>query len=203
VALPAAAQFSQLGPLVELSQANPVAGCDDGFNIPGTLTLNDANEPFVAVNPVRPNNIVAAWILGPFQNVIAGVSFNGGNTWQQVPMPFTICSGGPFLAAGDQRLAFAPNGDLYAIAIAGNALSIRSVSVTKSTDGGLHWSASISMSGSTYFPNDIPALTPDPTDARFVYAVWDGNDNGHRGLGVFSRTTDGGTTWESSERSRP
>src|SRR5260370_1271217 len=47
-ALPAVAQFSQLGPLVALSQPNPVSGCDDGFRIPGTLTLNDANEPFVA-----------------------------------------------------------------------------------------------------------------------------------------------------------
>lgn len=193
---PAGAQFSQLGPPVRLSQPNPLAACDDGFNIPGTLTLDDANEPFVASNPVHPNNVVAAWVLGPFQNVVASVSFNGGNTWQQIPMPLTVCSGGSFLAAGDPRLAFAPNGDLYGVAITGNTLSTRSISVTKSLDGGLHWSAPISMTGNTFSPDDIPAITPDPVDARLVYLIWDGSDNGHRVNAVFSRTTDGGNTWE-------
>jgi hypothetical protein len=34
-----------------------------------------------------------------------------------------------------------PNGDLYAIAIAGNSNSSNEIFVTKSRDGGLHWSA--------------------------------------------------------------
>ena len=39
-------------------------------------------------------------------------------------------------------------------------------------------------------------ITPDPADARRLYASWDGSDNGHRGPAVFTRTTDGGRSWE-------
>jgi hypothetical protein len=198
VGLPVGAQSLPLGPLIELSQPNPVAGCDDGFSVPGKWTVNDATEPFVAVNPVHPNNMVVAWILGPFQNVIAGVSFNGGQSWQQVPIPFSLCSGGPYLATGDPRLAFAPNGDLYAFGVTAQALATRGVSLSKSTDGGLHWSPQLDLPGNTYAPNDLPTVTHDPADAHFVYAIWDGTDTGHRGPAVFSRTTDGGLTWEPS-----
>src|SRR6516162_2452483 len=57
-------QSSTLGPLVELSQPNPLAACNSGFLPPGTMTLNDAAEPAIAVNPLHPNNMVAAWIGG-------------------------------------------------------------------------------------------------------------------------------------------
>src|SRR5437667_9910016 len=43
--LPAAAQVSLLGPLLELSQPNPDGNCDDGFRLPGTWTLSDPTEP--------------------------------------------------------------------------------------------------------------------------------------------------------------
>ena len=36
LSLPARAQVSHLGPLVELSQPNPVGTCDTGFWVPGT-----------------------------------------------------------------------------------------------------------------------------------------------------------------------
>ena len=133
LALPAISNASSLGPLIELSQPNPVGNCDDGFRLPGTFTINDATEPAIAVNPVNPNNVVASWILGPVQNVIAGVSLNGGRTWQQVPIPLTLCSGGQFVAAGDPWLSFAPNGDLYAVNLAGMSIPARGVFVNKST----------------------------------------------------------------------
>src|SRR5881394_444467 len=112
-AMPNGVFASTLGPLIELSQPNPVGSCDDHFvTLPGTSwTLDDAFEPFVAVNPVNPQNIVAVWIQGLLQNIIAAVSLDGGRTWQQVPVPFTVCSGGPLLGAGDERVCFAPNGD--------------------------------------------------------------------------------------------
>src|SRR5258708_26858975 len=107
-ALTVAAQNSQLGPLVELSQPNPVGNCDDGFRLPGTFTLNDATEPAIAVNPAHPNNIVASWTFSPIQEVIAGVSFDGGRAWHQVPIPLTVCSGGSLIGAGDPLLSFGP-----------------------------------------------------------------------------------------------
>src|ERR1700720_20329 len=72
--LPAWAQQPLIGPLIELSRPNAVGNCNDGFNLFGTWPTDDTEEPFVAVNPVQPDNIVAAWIQGPFQDIIAAVS---------------------------------------------------------------------------------------------------------------------------------
>lgn len=201
MALPTVAQASTLGPLIELSRPNAVGACNDEFvTLPGTSwTLDDAFEPFVAVNPVNPNNIVAVWIQGLLQNIIAAVSFDGGQSWQQVPVPFTVCSGGPLLGAGDERVCFAPNGDVYVIAVVANDLSTSGTAVCKSTDGGLHWSQPVTLQGPTGFvPAEIAVTTPDPADARRLYAVWDGayHGTGQGGPAVFTRTTDGGNTWE-------
>src|SRR5439155_10857087 len=137
--LPSVHAASPLGPLIELSRPNAVGTCDDGITGPGPGTINDAAESFVVVNPVNPKNIVAAWIQGPFQNIVSATSFDGGKSWQQVPLPLTVCSGGPYLGAADPWLSFAPNGELHAIALAANSFDNPSVAVSKSTDGGLHW----------------------------------------------------------------
>jgi hypothetical protein len=143
-----------------------------------------------------PNNVVASYFIGSVQNIIAGVSFNGGRNWQQVPVPLTACSGGPFWSAGDTWLSFAPSGDLYTINDAGVSIDARGVFVNKSTDGGLHWSAP-TMVGLTNTFCDHPTITVDRTDARYVYAAWKAatNDKIHN-QPMFARTTDGGLTWE-------
>src|SRR3989454_11091196 len=193
----AAVAAQNAGSLVELSRPNAVGTCNTGFNAFGTWPTDEAEEPSVAVNPVDPNNIVAAWIQGPFQDIIAAASFDGGKTWQQVPVPLTTCAGGQFLGAGDPWLSFAPNGILYGIAAAGNAFSSLVPAVVKSTDGGLHWTASVPPGSSSVDPPaDHPSITADPTNASFVYAIWDGSKSPHSGAAVFSRTTNGGSTWE-------
>ena len=182
--------------LVEVSRPNAVGTCDDGF-ASGAWSIDEAEEPVVAVNPVRAGNIVAAWIQGPFQNIVAAASFDGGQSWQRVPVPLTTCAGGQFLIAGDVWLSFAPDGILYGIALAGNALSAVLPEVLKSTDGGLHWTASVPPGSSNVDPPaDHPSVTADPFNASFVYAIWDGSKAPHTGAAVFSRTTDGGSTWE-------
>jgi len=192
----AAVAAQSAGSLVELSRPNAVGTCDDGF-ASGAWPIDEAEEPSVAVNPVDPNNIVAAWIQGPFQDIIAATSFDGGQTWQRVPVPLTTCAGGQFLIAGDGWLSFAPNGILFGIALSANALSSLVPEVMKSTDGGLHWSASVPPgSSSVDAPADHPSITADPTNASLVYAIWTGTNSPHSSAAVFSRTTDGGSTWE-------
>ncbi len=192
----ASAAAADGGSLIELSRPNAVGTCDDGFGS-DVWSIDHAEEPVVAVNPARTNNIVAAWIQGPFQNIVAATSSDGGQTWRQVPVPLTVCSGGSFLIAGDPWLSFASNGTLYGVALAGNALSSVVPEVLKSTDGGLHWTASVPPgSESVDPPADHPSLTADPTNPSFVYAIWNGTKSPHSSGGVFTRTTDGGLTWE-------
>jgi hypothetical protein len=190
LARPAVSQ--EVRPLGELSRPNAVGSCDTGSKLPssGPWPTDEAEEPVAAVNPIHPNNVVTAWNQGHNQDIIAAVSLDGGQTWQRVPIPLTTCSGGPFLGTGDPWLSFAPNGDLYAVAVIGNSLSKRGIGVSKSGDGGLHWSAALVIPESVIVA-DHPSLTADQKDARFVYAIWDDS-----GRAVFSRTTDGGLTWK-------
>ena len=198
VTFPARAQVSVAGPLVELSQPNPVGTCDDGFRIGGTFTLNDATEPVIAVNPLNPNNVVASWILGPAQNIISSVSLDGGRNWRQVPIPLTACSGGSLIAAVEPWLSFGPNGTLYAVNIAGMTVPTLGVYVSKSTDGGLDWSPSLLIPGTASAAPFHASITADRTDARFAYAAWKGTADKNQYPAVFSRTTDGGLTWETA-----
>ena len=193
----------RVGPLIELSQPNTVVNCSTGPSVVGSWATDNAVEPFVAVNPVHPDNVVAAWTQGPGQAIVASVSLDKGNTWRRVPIPVTICSGGQYPWTGDPWLSFSPNGDLYALAggVRDKAYTdIRGVFV-KSSDGGLHWSAAQVLS----LPNwvdphpDHGSLTADPADARFVYLVWEEYPGfpAPKGSGqAFRRSTDGGVTWE-------
>lgn len=208
-ALPARAQDVPVGPLVEISRRNAVGSCNTGFNPFNGLTwsTDNAEEPFVAANPTDPRNVVAAWFQGLWQDMITGVSFDNGSNWQRVVMPLTICSGGPSVGTADPWLSFTPNGDLYEIAITWNSSSWsdRQIVVSKSADGGLHWLAPVVLPGSHIVdpPADHPSITADPTSPQFVYAIWNGynwnaNNKGHSSEAVFTRTTDGGVTWETA-----
>lgn len=195
-----AIQNTVSGPLVEISRPNAVGTCKSGFTVFANWSIDSAEEPFVAVNPVHSNNVVAAWIQGPLQAVVAASTLDGGKTWQRVPIPLTGCSGGPYLWTGDVWLSFSPNGDVYAIAVTSNSktFSERLAVVSKSGDGGLHWSAANVVQGSDTVdpPVDHPSITADPTHALFAYAIWDGQSSFHGGAGVFTSTTDGGVNWE-------
>src|SRR5437773_4358636 len=79
-----------LDPLVQLSGISPFAGTAAGnkaINYPDTEV-----EPWIAVNPTNLKNIVAVWQQDRWSNggargLVAGVSFDGGDTWRQVVIP--------------------------------------------------------------------------------------------------------------------
>ena len=204
--------------LVLVSGPSPFSpSCAPAF--PGeTNYFNAEVEPRVAVDPLNAKHIVGVWqqdrwAFGGALGLLAGVSWDGGKTWTRSMAAFDRCAGGTtdnggdYERASDPWVTFAANGDVYQISISFDATrATNSVLVSKSTDGGEQWSNPTTLivdNGFTFF-NDKESITGDPHDAQSVYAVWDRSffppagfrDKAFRGPIMFSRTTDGGQTWE-------
>jgi len=200
LALPAQTSDFKRGPLAQLSSTSPWPGCDPGGFGPGPFPDNAEFEPHLAANPANPKNVVAVWPEGRLRGMVAGVSFDGGRRWQQVPIPgLTVCSGGTeFEAAVDEWLAFTPNGDLYLVTGAFNRTHVDGgCVVVKSSDGGLHWSSPSTLFHTTdpHINGDQPRVTADPFDPGSVYATYTIFVNGNKGSLLFFRTTNGGASW--------
>jgi hypothetical protein len=133
----------------------------------------------------------------------------------------TEANGGDYQRASDPWVTFSPNGDAYFISLSLTFIGPVSdtgtaVLVSKSTDGGDTWSDPVTLvrnigdaDVAPFFFNDKESITADPSDSNYVYAVWDrlrkpGNAQSvnaehsfaFRGDTLFSRTTDGGKSWE-------
>jgi hypothetical protein len=179
------------GSLVEVSSPDPLASCP-----PGPKGAIGAGEPDVAVNPANPNNIAAIWIDHGFADNVAGVTLDGGTTWQNVPLPLTQCAGGTQATAFDPWVSFAPNGDLYSSNGTFPLKGYAQILVTKSTSGGLSWTSPIQVDTSS---GDTPSITADPTDPNYVYATWprfNPSPSGNGAETMFARSVDGGQTWQ-------
>jgi hypothetical protein len=197
------------GPLVEVSNPDPLANCPPGPH----GGANVATEPMIVVNPTNPNNIAAAWIDHGAAGIAVAVTFDGGKTWQNAPIPgLTQCTGGTDFSAEDPWLSFAPDGSLYSICVANTSnKSTDQLLVSKSTDRGLTWSSPIQVnspgnSGNGYGPvlDDKPSITADPNNPNFVYATWAEFNNssafkGNSAETMFACSTDGGQTWQTEQ----
>jgi hypothetical protein len=113
-------------------------------------------------------------------------------------------------------VAFSPNGDAYFTVKTASQVGTResAVLVSKSTDGGDHWSDPITLvrnftDVAPFYNNTRESITADPFDSNYAYVVWirtrkpgdaQSPEAEHsfafRGDTMFSRTTDGGQTWE-------
>ncbi|MBL0125699.1 MAG: exo-alpha-sialidase [Betaproteobacteria bacterium] len=198
-----------------VSSASAFAVNCAGVPNPGTLYTNAEVEPHLAINPANPNNLIGSWQQdrwsnGASQGNAVGVSFDAGATWSTRPLPASRCGGGNAANSGDYERAsdpwvtISPNGTAYqmSLAVSGATLEPGSQSamlVFRSVDGGRNWSNAVTLirDGDQFF-NDKNSITADPTDSRFVYAVWDRLTQDNRGPAFFARTTDGGVTWETA-----
>ncbi|MGH3337639.1 MAG: sialidase family protein, partial [Propionibacteriaceae bacterium] len=208
----------------QVSGTSPFADCtaDNVAAQPGTVYPDSEVEPWIAASGSDRNgdgekDIIGGyqqdrWSNGASRGVYASVRYQGA--WVQVAIPGTSeCVGGSHLRATDPWVTFSPDGSAYFFTLATSAGNDSALLVNKSTDGGLHWSAPITLieEDSTFNFNDKNSITADPFDSRYVYAIWDrsnfpsdkremhsiaGFPRSIRSDAMFSRTTDGGKTWE-------
>src|SRR5256886_13094984 len=174
---------------VDVSGLSPFAGWTVGG--PGTNYVKSEVEPFVAVTPTNPSNIVGVfqqdrWSNGGAHGLVASTSHDGGSTWAESWAHFSNCSGGTAANGGDYGRAsdpwvtFAPNGHAHQFSLSASAdLTVSAVLVSKSIDGGDTWSepTTLARNVSAFAEgpgfNDKESITADPTNANNVYAVWD------------------------------
>jgi len=225
---PASAGVFTRSPLQTVSVASPFAGCDlTGLDAGGTNFLNTEVEPWVEANPTNPLNLIAVWQQDRWSNggargLLTRATHDGGVTWTTTFPHFSRCAGGTAANGGnyerssDPWVTFSPNGHAYQISLSVNFVDdpTTAILVSKSTDGGDTWSEPITVARDPsdeppFLFNDKESITADPTNANYVYAIWDrlrfpsdrANFNAQRafsfrGDAIFSRTTNGGTGWE-------
>jgi hypothetical protein len=184
---------------VTASASSPfTAGCS-GHTEPGTNFRNSEVEPWISVNPVNAQNVVAAWQQDRWSNggshgLVNGVSFNGGATWTTSFALFSRCAlraaglspddpaqpGHLWDRATDPWVSFGPTGVVHQISDSLNVTGAgfgdgTAILASRSTDGGLHWSkpAVLRQDLNNTVLNDKESITADPGDANRVYAVWD------------------------------
>jgi hypothetical protein len=198
------------------SGPSPFAADCNGIAQEGKLYPNSEVEPYVAVNPRFPLNLIGVWQQdrwsnGGSQGLGTAYSFNGGVTWRRVFLPYSRCAGGnagnggDYERASDPWVSFSPNGVAHqmGLAISDNAAAGQPASAmlaSRSTDGGRTWSTPITLQADPVERfNDKNTITADPTDSRYVYAVWDRlSDVPGEGAGptLLARSVNNGVSWE-------
>jgi hypothetical protein len=160
------------------------------------------------------------WSAGGSEGLVTATSFDGGLTWtRNANTKSSVCTGGAYERASDPWVDFSPDGTAYLMSLSVNTnpggfgLYPNAMLVMRSIDGGATWSDPITLKRDedSSVLNDKNTLTADPNNSSFAYAVWDrlvsppaeqaapiGTENaiGYRGPTWFSRTTDGGASWE-------
>jgi hypothetical protein len=184
-----------------VSHGDPYASCSNAGQT-GTNYPSAEVEPWVTAIP-HTSNLVGVWQQDRWSNggahgLVAGRSTDGGATWAQADLPFSVCApgavvdpftGAPYDRASDPWVSAGPDGTVYTVGllatetdgtIPGN--NDTAVAAATSTDGGAHWSnAQLIKSDQgtspvfevTQFFNDKESVTADPVHAGTAYVVWD------------------------------
>ena len=196
---------------VRVAAGSPLApGCDRA-PVTGTVYPGAEVEPQLASDPRDPSHLIGVWQQdrwsdGGARGLRTGYSFDNGLTWSLTQAAFTRCTGGnaqnggDYARASDPWVSIGPGGIAYQSAIAFNGDTFApgssgAVLVSRSTDGGRTWDDPISLirDDSAAF-NDKESIFVASNGTAM--ATWDRLEpNGH-GPTWFSRTADGGLTWE-------
>ena len=192
------------------SGTTPFATGCDGVAASGTLYPGAEVEPSFAIDPLDPAIMVGLWQQDRWSNggsrgLVAAASRDGGKSWQRSFPPFSRCGGGSVVNGGnyerasDPWLSYSPNGVLHAMSLSISG-SVNAMLASRSFDHGRTWTnaTALIVDGAGAF-NDKNAITADPADAHYVYAVWDRlNNSNSTGPTYFTRSTDGGASWEAA-----
>jgi hypothetical protein len=164
---------------------------------------NDAQwETSIDVNPVNPQNLVAASINSNHSVVRAYYSQDGGNSWKTSDLPLHV-QGQQFPFAADPSVAFDSRGNVY---VAYNAIDNGffldkghgAIAVARSSDGGATFPQ---VTAVEFDPNtDHPKITIDKDPGSpyrdTVYVTWKHFFAPGSSFDVLrSRSVDGGLTW--------
>jgi hypothetical protein len=191
-----------------ISGRTPFSG---GCGVPGKPTPNSEAEPFIAVDPAEPKRLIATWQQdrfavdgGDLANLVA-ISSDGGRTWRRGRVRgVSRCTGGEDERASDPWLAVGPGGRTTLMgnltfdeipALSGLAAPTQQ-RASRSTDLGESFAPPVTIAADGTY-NDREAVAVDPTRPDHAYYVWVKRSGafGESGVGMFSRTVDGGRTW--------
>lgn len=195
-----------------VSGQSPFVPNCEGVAQSGTPFVNSEVEPYLALNPIDPDNLVGVWQQDRWSNGSArgqgvGVSVDGGETWSTGAMAYSRCgggnagNGGDYFRATDPWVSFGPTGIAHQMSLTTRGGSFQAGSAnamvaSRSLDGGVTWSNAIALilDGATHF-NDKNALTADPYDPNYVYAVWDRLAASGGGPAILARSVNAGASW--------
>jgi hypothetical protein len=189
------AQAQSLGPLVQVTGADPFASCAaDNFSQQETaygsvLFPETAIGPWVAADPTNFSRLLVGyqqdrWSDGGSRGNVGAVSADGGDAWTpSIPPETTACAGGGQARATDPWTAFAKDGTAFFLSMVldpakpTSPLGARNsaILVSRSTDHGATWAspATLLASNPPHVLNDKDSLTADPVQNGYVYAAWD------------------------------
>jgi hypothetical protein len=173
------------------------------FPPPNVLVAEDRTEPVIAADPRNPRELAggsntdydATYPLG-FPDTFF-YSRNGGNSWSVGNVPIRE----PFTTEADPSIAFDSHGVAYFVAL-GEAPSYctdsaSAVLLSRSTDGGRHWSyPSVVDGGSGAHDKPYLAVESFAHGPDHVFVAWDRELNDGTELFI-DRSTDGGRRFSS------
>jgi len=205
VAVGAGAAWADSPGLVEATSGDPTASCTAGPG--GTNFPNTEVEPYVAVNPLNPHQVIGVFQQDRWSNggAHAGgvVSSSDGVHFSEGLLPFGVCGapgGTSYERVSDLWVSYATDGAAYAGGLEFDQTTPRNgVAEATSFDNGRTWQFSQPVISDTdpAVIDDKNSVTADPVRPGTAYAVWDRLDFGATfdGPAYIAITHDHGRTW--------